>query len=546
MADEVDVHATTGEARAGLSGTSGKLYKFILDKGPGDDPGPVKEGALKNAKWSQDRAAPGDKLKLSCECPKLDDSAKLEFEIRELYDDGEERTTLTLKADIADGKGSAAWEVPPQPQLHRDDEDAAVDLEKPKKKGATGGKAAGQKRAWTYRCPRYFFLAKSGELEAKSKKLLLGQSLEWDFKDKDGKSLGDAAYTVFCADGTKKTGKLADGHLSVVVPVGHVRVEVENFGIQDLEAGSEISGTLKTPDGAELPRWPFQLLQGGAPIDDKSLGADVETKNEFAGGWWLTDGKGQYAFAGLDVTKGTPSIGVPIVGGVVAIADDATKPDSSLLDGGHRGDTPEPMPDPLHEEEPVSVEDLSELVASDAGDETAESETDGPADAATPEGKATYEDLLFAKDAASFDELSSGGGFCLAFLDKTAKVKGPDDEKWAHTHAWPLKLLLAHRIDPAWMLPDEEATGGWYFEDVPDGATLRIGDEQNALLCRERPFGSDASLRWAKGLTRVVVECKAGDRMWTATVDLPETRHDARRGAAVTLVDPVALSRSEG
>ena len=158
---------------------------------PAGDPasGPV------SLAWVQQRAHPRQQVDLKV-------SGTKEVEIHAIYEDGTNEIATRLRVS----GGKASWKIPPLQHLH--------EL---------------KTQAHEHRCPQYQIVAG----KTKSALLDLGYDLEWDFKHPDGKKLGAEKYKLTCADGSVIEGHLKAGHLSAMVPAGHVHVHIEGFGDAD-------------------------------------------------------------------------------------------------------------------------------------------------------------------------------------------------------------------------------------------------------------------------------------------------------------------------
>ena len=182
----------------------------------GDDAAPRKKDLdraardgkeLKNARWSQARAAPGDKLKLNVDCPGAGEGDDVELEIT----DATGKSWDKVKATIDGRKAKAEWTVPDLPELN--EVPSAADRGKP------------------YKCPRFYFTATWRGKTAESAKLELGLNYRWDAVDERGRPLSNEKYTLVCADGSKREGRLSSGTLvEYAVAVGWATIQLEGFG----------------------------------------------------------------------------------------------------------------------------------------------------------------------------------------------------------------------------------------------------------------------------------------------------------------------------
>jgi hypothetical protein len=59
--------------------------------------------------------------------------------------------------------------------------------------------------------------------------------VEWEFVDPDGKPLADQKCAVTAEDGRKVEGRIEGGMLSMIVPAGHLVVEVEGHLIAQVD-----------------------------------------------------------------------------------------------------------------------------------------------------------------------------------------------------------------------------------------------------------------------------------------------------------------------
>ncbi len=162
---------------------------------------------IKNAAWSQDRAAPGDKVKLKADAPGVGEGETVEFKVI----DAKQKIWEMLKGTVKDRKVETEWTAPDVPELHK----VPTDEDKGK----------------PYVPPKFFFTASWQGKETDSRALALGLNLQWDAVDEKGKALSDDEYTLTCADGSVRQGKLAGGKLKeFAVPVGWVKLVLKGFG----------------------------------------------------------------------------------------------------------------------------------------------------------------------------------------------------------------------------------------------------------------------------------------------------------------------------
>jgi len=151
------------------------------------------EQGLGDAGWSGLAARHGDTVELHVNARDLE-GEEVQFEIKG-------SASAKLAATVEAGKAVAKWTVP---------DDAKKD--------------AG-----------FTFTASAKGKQAESSQLQMGLEVEWEFVDPDGKPLANQKCAVTAEDGRKVEGRIEGGMLSMIVPAGHLVVEVEGHLIAQVD-----------------------------------------------------------------------------------------------------------------------------------------------------------------------------------------------------------------------------------------------------------------------------------------------------------------------
>jgi len=150
----------------------------------------IKLFAVYNAKWSQNEARVGDKVKLSADVEGFEDGTAAKIEIWEQDIGGADDFIKEIEAKVEGGKVEVEWEY----EYHEDDDEES---EEDKKKG--------------YSAPEYYFFAKVEKQRARSDILEFKDYLEIELLDNDDNPIPNEEYILYLSNGEIRKGKL-DGN----------------------------------------------------------------------------------------------------------------------------------------------------------------------------------------------------------------------------------------------------------------------------------------------------------------------------------------------
>jgi hypothetical protein len=168
---------------------------------------------ITKAKWSQTEARRGDIVKLTAETKGILDDTEVIISIYE-HDQDEAHDFITkVPARVKSNKIETEWEF----EYHEDVDDIPTD-EEMKKVGKS------------YNHPEYFFVARCGGAEAKSRLLRFKDWIEIELRDSCGNPVPDEYYVINLSNGQHIEGKLDNkGRKKLIdIPPGKFEVKLPN------------------------------------------------------------------------------------------------------------------------------------------------------------------------------------------------------------------------------------------------------------------------------------------------------------------------------
>ncbi len=156
----------------------------------------IKQGQAKvqlfnvsNAKWSQDKADVGDKVKLTAEVEGFEDGTKATIEIYKRDIKGADAVIESLETEVKNKKVEGEWEF----KCSEEGDKAAL---------------AGKKG---YSSPEYYFEVMVGRVKTKSSQLGFKDYIEIELKAVNGKPIKNEDYIIYLQNGEIRKGKV-DGN----------------------------------------------------------------------------------------------------------------------------------------------------------------------------------------------------------------------------------------------------------------------------------------------------------------------------------------------
>lgn len=174
---------------------------------------------IKNQKWDRKEARRGDIVKLTADVENIADGVEVPIQIYEHDRDGAHDLVTRFPCRVENRKLVCEWVY----EYHEDTDEIPTDEEM---------KAHGKK----YNPPEYFWVAEYGRRRFGEKQesglLLFKDWIEIGLADVNGKPIADAEYTLYLADGSRRSGRLDKSGLAKAkdVPPGAYHVEFPNYG----------------------------------------------------------------------------------------------------------------------------------------------------------------------------------------------------------------------------------------------------------------------------------------------------------------------------